>query len=66
MAYYCRDCSYRGKSSGQGGKCLACESYNIQYLKVEVEEKPRSKVYMVILVSLWTYLVALILWKLMH
>ena len=29
MIYTCKDCSYRGKKSGQDGSCLACGSFNI-------------------------------------
>ena len=29
MEYYCRDCSYRGNTSGQLGECPACGSFNM-------------------------------------
>ena len=30
MAYICLDCSYRAKAKFPGGKCPACDSFNIQ------------------------------------
>ena len=66
MAYQCKDCSYRGKLSGQGGDSPACGSYNISQGKAEIENKAGSKTRLVILVLLWTYLIASIIWKLVH
>ena len=66
MAYYCKDCSYRGKVSGQVGECPACGSFNLQK-KTKQEEKPTpAKWRLVVLVVLWGYLIALITWKLVH
>jgi predicted ATP-dependent serine protease len=64
MLYFCRDCSYRGNSSGQGGNCPACGSFNIEHARKEEEKEPERKLHVIILVALWTYLIALILWKL--
>lgn len=30
MAYVCLDCSHRSKAKFTGGKCPACDSFNIQ------------------------------------
>jgi predicted ATP-dependent serine protease len=66
MAYYCKDCSYRGKVSGQVGECPACGSFNLQK-DMKQEEKPTpAKWRLVVLVVLWGYLIALIIWKLVH
>jgi predicted ATP-dependent serine protease len=65
MAYYCKDCSYRGVTSGQLGECPACGSYNIVKRSLELEEKsPPAKWRLVVLVLLWIWLIALILRKL--
>ena len=64
MAYYCTDCSYRGTTSGQVGECPACGSFNISNTQKSKKEKPQRKVQLAILVALWTYLIALIAWKL--
>ena len=66
MIYTCKDCSYRGKKSGQDGSCLACGSFNIGRAS-SAEEKPKpGKLRMTLLIGLWAYLVALIIWKLVH
>jgi len=66
MAYYCKDCSYRGKTSGQVGECPACGSFNLQK-DIEQEKKPPpAKWRLVVLAVLWGYLIALIIWKLVH
>ncbi len=66
MNYTCKDCSYRGKSSGQDGACLACGSFNIARTRSQ-EEKPRpGKLRLALLVALWVYLIGLIIWKLNH
>lgn len=66
MPYTCKDCSYRGKSSGQEGKCPACGSYNIGTAKADSQKKPRGKFRLVLLILLWAYLIAHITWKLVH
>jgi len=66
MAYFCNDCSYRGSSSGQAGNCPACGSFNLGKTDTKQEKAPRSKVHLIILVVLWSYLIALIIWKLIH
>lgn len=65
MAYYCRDCSYRGSKSGQVGECLGCGSHNItQDLKV-IKKKGRPGGWrLVLLLLLWGYLIAEVLSKL--
>lgn len=65
MAYYCHDCSYRGKSIGQAGDCQACGSYNISRGGAREEEKaPPGKWRLLLLAALWLYLLGLIIWKL--
>jgi hypothetical protein len=65
MAYYCKDCSYRGKVSGQLGECPACGSFNIEKAGQKKDKPPPpAKWRLVVLVALWGYLIALIIWKL--
>jgi predicted ATP-dependent serine protease len=65
MAYYCKDCSYRGKTSGQLGECPACGSYNIvKRSQARKEQTSPAKWRLVVLVLLWTLFIALILRKL--
>lgn len=66
MTYFCNDCSYRGKKSGQGGECPACGSFNIVSGKAQQEEPPPAKWRLVLLGVLWAYLIAMIIWKLLH
>ena len=65
MSVSCNDCSYRGKTSGQGGKCPAGGSYNLTRGQSTSGETPPSRSRLVILVGLWAYLIALIIWKLL-
>jgi DNA-directed RNA polymerase subunit RPC12/RpoP len=65
MKYFCKDCSYRGTSSGQDGGCLACGSFNLVKVKRE-QEKPPGKLRLVLLIVLWAYLIGMIIWKLYH
>ncbi len=69
MIYTCKDCSYRGKKSGQDGSCPACGSFNIS-LKSAAQESPGAgkpgTLRMALLIGLWAYLIALIIWKLVH
>ena len=66
MAYHCKDCSYRGVKSGQLGECPACGSFNIGR-ESSAEEKPRpGKLRITLLIGLWAYLIALIIWKLFN
>jgi hypothetical protein len=66
MIYTCKDCSYRGKTSGQDGSCLACGSFNL-VRQPTAQETPRpGKLRLGLLISLWVYLIALIIWKLNH
>ena len=65
MSYYCKDCSYRGISSGRDGGCPACGSFNISRVKRE-EKEPPGKRRLVLLIALWAYLIGMIIWKLYH
>jgi predicted ATP-dependent serine protease len=65
MTFHCKDCSYRGKNSGQRGECPACGSYNIVQDFNPIKERSKSgKWRLVLLVLLWGYLITAILWKL--
>jgi hypothetical protein len=65
MAYYCKDCSYRGITSGQGGECPACGSYRIhRETAVTEKKKPPGKLRPILLVILWAYLIVHLIWKL--
>ncbi|MDH4040443.1 MAG: hypothetical protein OEV88_07295 [Gammaproteobacteria bacterium] len=66
MNYTCKDCSYRGKTSGQDGSCLACGSFNLARKPVPKENPRSGKVRITLLIGLWIYLIALIIWKLNH
>lgn len=65
MAYHCKDCSYRGKKSGQVGECPACGSFNIekQSVALATESTPR-KWRLFVLVASWGVLLSMITWKL--
>lgn len=65
MIYLCKDCSYRGKKCGQAGECPACGSFNIGRGQA-AEKKPPGKARLALLVALWAFLFALIIWKLNH
>lgn len=67
MAYYCNDCSYRGKTSGQGGQCAACGSFNVSARRMQAKEKETPPLWhKIALVSSWTLLIILIIWKLIN
>jgi len=66
MAYFCKDCSYRGKISGQVGECPACGSFNLEKSRVQKKKSPPAKWRLVVLTLLWGYLIALLIWKLSH
>ncbi len=63
MAYYCTDCSYRGTTSGQVGECPACGSFKIGKVGGKEKSSEHSKIRLIILIALWTYLAGLITWK---
>ncbi|PLW67592.1 hypothetical protein C0039_16275 [Pseudohalioglobus lutimaris] len=65
MAYLCKDCSYRGKTSGQGGQCPACGSFNITAQRVAAQNQEGPPLWhKIALVASWSLLLILILWKL--
>ena len=57
MSYQCLDCSYRSKTKFPGGKCPACDSYNIRKpagMRVADDIKePKTKVEIFTLVLFW-------------
>lgn len=64
MAYICKDCSYRGVTSGQLGECPACGSYNLERRLIVAEDKPPAKWRLQLLIALWVILIAMIIGKL--
>ena len=67
MAYHCKDCSYRGVKSGHLGECPACGSRNLEKHSVKFNEQaPQAKWRLAILVLLWTFLIVLIIGKLVR
>jgi len=66
MTYTCKDCSYRGVKSGQDGSCPACGSFNLSRASSEAPQPRRARLRVLLLVTLWVYLIGLILWKLNH
>ena len=64
MMYSCKDCSYRGKKSGQDGSCLACGSFNLARTPIQEEPVKSGKLRVTLLIGLWVYLIGLIIWKL--
>jgi hypothetical protein len=64
MIYSCKDCSYRGKKSGQDGSCLACGSFNLSRPRSQEEPVKSGKFRVSLLIGLWVYLIGLIIWKL--
>lgn len=66
MTYTCKDCSYRGKTSGRDGSCLACGSFNLARLSSPAETAKPGRLRLTLLVVLWVYLIGLIIWKLNH
>jgi predicted ATP-dependent serine protease len=68
MAYFCKDCSYRGKNSGQGGKCPACGSFNIgaERFLATTQQEGSPLWHKIALVTSWSLLLALVAWKLIN
>mgnify|MGYP001546927877 CR=1 FL=1 len=66
MTYFCKDCSYRGKTSGQGGECPACGSHQLVGGKIKEDEPPPPRWRLYLLIGLWTYLIGHITWKLLN
>jgi hypothetical protein len=67
MPFACKDCTYRGATTGKAGECLACGSHNIENRPyVERVEKTPSRWRIALLIALWTYLIATIIWKLVN
>lgn len=58
MAYICNDCGNRASQKFPGGKCPACDSFNIRSDRPSTrqairEKEPRTLFELVILVLLW-------------
>jgi predicted ATP-dependent serine protease len=67
MAFYCNECTYRGKVSGQLGECPACGSFNISMLVGLDQEENKLKPWRLkLLWVLWGILAATIIWKVIN
>lgn len=68
MVYLCKDCSYRGKMSGQGGECPACGSFNMVRRRAAQNEvsKKTAKWRFATMLLLWACLLALVTSKLIQ
>lgn len=65
MAFHCKDCSYRGISSGQDGSCPACGSFNVSSGRAqETSPSKYARLRLGLLAGLWLYIALLIIWKL--
>ena len=64
MTYRCRDCSYKGPTSGPAGECPGCGSYALFRVGTQEAERPSSRWRLLLLAGLWTCLVILIVRKL--
>ncbi len=64
MTYFCRDCSYRGRSGGSNGECPACGSFNLVRAGRQEESAPPARWRLVVLGLLWAWLLGMIIWKL--
>ena len=67
MAYLCRDCTYRGATTGPSGECPACGSFNFsRKSKTESTQPPPSKLRLQILFTVWAIFIGMIIWKLLQ
>jgi hypothetical protein len=60
MSYRCLDCSYTRKGKFPGGKCPACDSWNISRPKTEsfgIPKDKKTKMEIFILVLFWGFLI---------
>ncbi len=66
MSIYCADCSYRGKKSGQGGRCPACGSPTLRRegSDADTASAGNGKWRLLLLGLLWALLTVLIAQKL--
>ncbi len=64
MTYHCRDCSYRGSTSGPSGQCPGCGSYSLVRSKTREAEAPPARWRLALLIGLWASLIILIIRKL--
>ena len=57
MAYICLDCSNKSSKQFPGGRCPACDSFNIKTTHKKVDNKPQRKkktfTEIIIMSSLW-------------
>ena len=67
MRYHCNACSYSGRTSGPAGECPACGSYAlVRRSQQEADSPAPARWRLVLLVCLWGYLIALVIWKLLR
>jgi len=68
MAYQCNDCSFTHKGKFPGGKCPACDSFNVR--SDQKTNKPTDKQHkswhLIALAALWAYLLFLVFQKLVN
>jgi hypothetical protein len=61
MAQYCTACGYKSETRINSVKCPACDSYAIKPTKVDTEKpqqsSPQRQFRLVLLITLWGYLI---------
>jgi len=64
MAITCFDCGYQSTKGTPGGKCPACDSFNLSSRHSEPPpQKARKPYQLALLIALWGYLLLLIMQK---
>lgn len=61
MAYICNDCGNKSSKQFPGGKCPACDSFNIKSTHTSTrqaikDKEPKTMLELVIMVLLWIWL----------
>lgn len=61
MAYICNDCGNKSSKQFPGGKCPACDSFNIKSTHISTrqairEKEPKTMLELAIMVLLWSLL----------
>ncbi len=64
MTYRCRDCSYKGPTSGPAGECPGCGSFALSRERAQEAERHSPRWRLLLLAGLWTCLIILIVRKL--
>ena len=67
MAFLGKECTYRGKVSGQLGECPACGSFNVTMVLEQEEEEVELKPWRLkLLWALWGMFALIIFWKVVN